>query len=503
MLKKIFGMDFIFRLGLFFFVFAICFLTFFSTCFATSSASDFAKVSVIAVEGEIRPGLYKSLSRMVAEAKTNDAEKIIFEINTFGGRLDTAYKIVELFLSIEKDTIALVKEKAISAGALIALACDDLYMMKGTTIGDCAPIAMTGDGVKMMGEKFQSPLRAKFRSLAERHGYPIKLSEAMVSVDWEILEVVWQNGRKEMMTRVEYNDLNKTSRKKIIRKKTIVSKGELLTMSDTEAIKLGFSSGTVANVASIFKGKKTIEKIELKKEEVIFLFFSKYLGLLILVGFVCVYLEAKSPGFGFYGTLALLSFFLFFLMNYLVELANYYELFLFCLGIGLLCVELFVVPGFGFFGVTGIIFLLSAMVLMMQAFTFPTEIWEADILKENVVTVLASFLLSLLVFAILFYVSFKWLGKKREGKKSKLVMFGNQEKMLEKDFFPNHDGVDLPKKGDIGIAKTPLRPSGKMLLKGNIWDVVSKSELISAEEEVMVLEVLGNKIVVKIRRKNN
>ena len=120
----------------------------------------------IKLEGDVDPAMYEFCARAIGEAIEKKPDYIVFEINTFGGRLDAAFDLVDTIMAVKgPETIALVKKKAISAGSLIALACKKLYMLEATTIGDCAPIVQGGDGTpQIVGEKIQSPLRAKFRN---------------------------------------------------------------------------------------------------------------------------------------------------------------------------------------------------------------------------------------------------------------------------------------------------------------------------------------------------
>lgn len=145
----------------------------------------------IKLEGDVEPSMYDFCARAIDDALKENPDYIIFEINTFGGRLDAAFDLVDTIMAVKgAETIALIKKKAISAGSLIALACKRLYMLEATTIGDCAPIVQGGDGTpQIIGEKIQSPLRAKFRNLAQRNGYPELLSSAFVTPELEILEL--------------------------------------------------------------------------------------------------------------------------------------------------------------------------------------------------------------------------------------------------------------------------------------------------------------------------
>ena len=136
-------------------------------------AQEKTKIFIIPVSGDVDPGMAAYVERALKSIKEDSNSMIVFEMDTFGGRVDSALEIVDHITNIPKSkTISYVTNKAISAGALIALASSELTMKHGTTIGDCAPIMMSSEGPKMMGEKFQSPLRAKFRALAKKNNYP-------------------------------------------------------------------------------------------------------------------------------------------------------------------------------------------------------------------------------------------------------------------------------------------------------------------------------------------
>ena len=182
----------------------LAFLTAFSLADTTAVVDPVKKDSVkteisapkkqavwIKLEGDVDPAMYEFCARAIGEAIEKKPDYIVFEINTFGGRLDAAFDLVDTIMAVKgPETIALVKKKAISAGSLIALACKKLYMLEATTIGDCAPIVQGGDGTpQIVGEKIQSPLRAKFRNLAQRNGYPELLASSFVTPELEVLEL--------------------------------------------------------------------------------------------------------------------------------------------------------------------------------------------------------------------------------------------------------------------------------------------------------------------------
>ena len=160
-------------------VFRTLFLSIVMLHLSCAALASGRKVYIIPAAGTVDPGMAAFIERSLETAFADPNALVIIEIDTFGGRVDSALQIVDSLLATpEGKTIAFVKTKAISAGALIALACSRLVMRKNTTIGDCAPITYSKEGPKMLGEKFQSPLRAKFRALAKRNNYPEKLAEA-------------------------------------------------------------------------------------------------------------------------------------------------------------------------------------------------------------------------------------------------------------------------------------------------------------------------------------
>ena len=450
-----------------------------------------AQVIVIPIDKEIEPGLYTFLKRAVKDAEAQNPEAIVFEINTFGGRVDAALDIVELISNIKIRTVGVVKEKAISAGCLIALSCRELYMMENTTLGDVAPIMQTKEGPEMLGEKFQSPLRAKFRALAEKNGYPIKLTEALVSSEKEIIEITDASGAKRIITGVEYNDLTESEKKKIVKKRTIVPKGELLTMSATEAATLGFSKKTVKTLEEVVGLLQTksqeIRRIEKKRSERLLIFMNGIAPILILIGLAGIYMEIKTPGFGMWGIIGITAFLLFFSIKHIVGLADYIELVLFLVGIALLFVELFVIPGFGIIGVVGIGFLLASVLLAMQSFVIPKMPWDFVLFKSNLMIVGILFLISIPLFFLALFSTSRLVFASRLGH--------HTSEQTSEGFGPAADSSILV--GKEGRAATPLRPAGTAIIENKRYDVVADGEFIEMNEPVVVSETVGNRIVVR------
>lgn len=482
--------------GSFLFLFLVPALVFFSvdSCpWASEEPSPKQTVYVISASGEVDPGMAAFINRACGKAADDPEALMVVKIDTFGGRVDSALEIVDTFLKIpENKSIAFVEKKAISAGALIALSCGELVMMPATTIGDCAPITYSQEGPEMLGEKFQSPIRAKFRALAKRNGYPEKLTEAMVSVDKEVFAVV-MDGKQVFMDTSDYADLTDEEKKKITTKKTVVEEGELLTMDAQEAVDLGFSKFTAESVPDMLRqmgvDNYTLVPIEESWSESMVRLIGRIAPILMMIGLAGLYLEMKAPGFGLPGIVGITCLAIVFLGQYSAGLADYTELLIVGLGLVLMGIEVFVLPGFGIAGFAGIACITVGMVLTLQDFVIPdpTIPWEADLLLHNIMVVILAYVgafLSALVF--LRYVLPRF-------------SIARQGPFLTTDLKEAHaDSSETAKvsPGEPGVALSYLRPSGKALIHDDLFDVVTEGEFMEKGTPIVVSAVKGNRIIV-------
>ncbi len=451
-------------------------------------------VYVIPVSEMVEPGMAAYIKRTLEEIKDEKDALIVFKMDTFGGRVDAALDIVDYISNIPGGTtVAFVEKRAISAGALIALSSSSLYMKNNTIIGDCAPIINTQEGQKMAGEKVQTVLRARFRALAKKNNYPVVLAESMVTVDMEVYEVMME-GKKTYMDKNEYDDLTDTEKKKIQSKKTIVAKGELLTMDDKEAFGLGFSQKSVKNLDEVLfltgYGSAQVIKMEESWSESLVRFLQPFLPVLMLIGIGALYTEIKAPGFGLPGILGIICLALVFFNQYLVGLADYTELLIMTIGVLLLGVEVFVLPGFGVAGITGLIVIGIGLVLSFQGFVLPDPEfpWEGALLMKNLAQVLGSFVFAFLVslFMIRFVLP----------RFSKVVDGPYLETTLEESHVDATRGLGV-KPGDIGVAKSSLRPSGKIVVNNKKIDSITQGEFIQKGETVVIEKIEQNRVIVK------
>ncbi|MFZ5563868.1 MAG: NfeD family protein [Thermodesulfobacteriota bacterium] len=459
------------------------------------SAGAAHKVYVVKVSGDVAPGMAAYLKRALENIPDGSNQTLVMEMDTFGGRVDSALMIVDLIVETagKGKTVAFVTKKAISAGALIALACDALFMKPNTTIGDCAPIMVGSEGPQMLGEKFQSPLRAKFRSLARKNGYSEVLAESMVSEDKEVFRVTMTDGRILYMDALAYEEMDKNEKAVVAAKKTVVAKGELLTMDNTEAAELGFSKMTAGSIEDLLRGlgisDYEIIPMEQAWAETLLRVLETFAPLLMLIGLGAIYTEIKSPGFGAPGIVGIICLALFFMVQYSVGLADYTELLLFLLGLVLIGLEIFVIPGFGIAGVAGILCMIAGLVLSLQGFVLPDPSmpWQTELMVSNLIQVLgavvAAFLVSLFLLRFVLprmstVVRGPYLG----------ATLGNARAETSAN-----SGARV---GDRGLAATPLRPSGKMKAGPDIYDVVTEGDFLEKGTPVVISAVRGNVLVV-------
>lgn len=450
------------------------------------------QVYVVDISGDVDPGMAAFVDRAFQEIPEGD-HLVVLEMDTFGGRVDAALMIVDTIVNFDRGTtVALVTKKAISAGALIALACDQLAMRPHTTLGDCAPIMVSSEGPEMLGEKFQSPLRAKFRSLARKNGYPEVLAEAMVTADMEVLRLTTKDGTVYLDAR-DFQEWSEAEKVAVVDKKTVVARGELLTMDDVEARELGFSLMTAADRAALLAhlGAAGYEIVPVAPTwtEGLMRFIGTIAPLLMLIGLGALYTEIKAPGFGAPGIVGIICLTLFFMNQYTVGLAGYTELLIILLGFVLVAFELFVIPGFGIAGIAGILCIVVGLVLSLQGFVLPDPAmpWQMDLLVTNLVQVLGAIVLAFFIsLALLRYVLPKMPVVSRGPYLNANLQNARAEAVA-------NAGVVA---GDRGVALTALHPSGKMKVGSRVYDVVTEGEFLEKGTPVVITAVRGNILIV-------
>jgi membrane-bound serine protease (ClpP class) len=415
-------------------------------------------VYVIAIEGMIDLGLAPFLARTIREAQAAGAAAVMLDINTFGGRVDAAVAMRDSLVNAPVRTIAFVNQRAISAGALIALACDTVIMTKGGTIGAATPVLGGGSGdTQPANEKSVSYVRSEFRATAEARNRPPEFAEAMVDVDVEIGGVI--------------------------------EKGKLLTLTASQAVEhkvaeLTADTRDAALAAAELRGAEVRVARQTWAETLVrFLTHPVISSLLMTVGLLGLLVEIRTPGFAVPGMVGLISLGLFFWGHWIVQLAGWEELLLIGIGVLLLGLEVFVIPGVTVAGITGIVALIAGLGMTLVG---------AGATLSVVITALGQVAISILLAMTGAFAFVRALPN---------LPFGNRL-VLEADMTANRGYVSPPESdrrwlGKIGTAISPLRPAGIAEFDGARLDVVSDGDFVDAGSTIAVTRVDGNRIVVR------
>jgi len=437
-------------------------------------------VYVIPVNGVIERALVYMVRRGVNDALENHASAIVLDMNTPGGRVDSAEAIIQTISSLPIPTYTYVNPNAISAGAIIALGTDRICMAPGSKIGDAMPILLTPFGgvqemPESMEEKSVSYVAGLIRATAQRKNHDAKLAEAMVRRDMEYSigdEVISQKDRLLTLTNVEAERMVDDGSGA---KRRLLSVGTFNSLFDVVEQAGGPGAATV--------------RLEIAPEERLARWIEMFSVLLLAGGVLGLYIEFKTPGFGVPGVAGILLLAVWFWGHHVAGLAGSGELILFFAGVVLLAVEIFLIPGFGLAGMSGIVLVILSLALAMvqhppgmPAFSIPpTQLVQA---AHNLGFVLAlSLVLGLVLARIL----------PRTEAYRHLVLAG--------DVAANHGFTAAPQADSLvglrGRAVTKLRPGGIADFGGRRLDVVTRGTFVEPGAEIRVAEVHGSRIVVE------
>jgi membrane-bound serine protease (ClpP class) len=422
------------------------------TLLLLSSGIAFAqktKVMVMDIKDEIDPRMTRYVDLALAHATETQADIVIIEMNTYGGLVQDAESIVDKLLKFKKPVWVFVDPHAVSAGALISIACDSIYMSEGANIGAATVVFESGEKAP---DKYQSHMRAVIRATAEVNHRDPRIAEGMVEEDFAI------EGIKAM--------------------------GQIISFTTTEAIKHGYCEGKAASTEEVLKLNNItdyeIDHFELSAvDKVVAFFLNPFIsGLLILVIIAGIYFEMQTPGMGFAGAAALVALILYLVPYYLNGIAENWEILGFFIGIALIAVEIFVIPGFGFAGIAGIIVTVGSLVLIMVN----NNDFDFEFVRTNdVLTALAAAMGGLLGSIVLMFI----LGAKLIDSKffNRVALADTQDSA--KGYIATF--VQQSMTGKRGIAHTVLRPSGKVLIDNVFYDAYSTGEYIEKGEPIEVV----------------
>jgi membrane-bound serine protease (ClpP class) len=449
------------------------------------------------------------------EAKAQSASAVLFEIDTPGGEVTLMDRIIEqIETAPEIPTAAFVTQRAASAGSLIAISCNRIYMRPGSHIGSARPITMLPfplpdvpelDKVRNMQqeheEKMVSDFRAHFRAKAQRTGRNQAIAEAMVDQKIIVYEIELE-GIRDYVTEREYREkveLHGADRVHMVRE--ICSSSELLNLTASDAYDIGFIDAIVQTRADVLRqlNLENARVLELQSSwsEILASQIQSFGWLLFILGLLFLFVELKVPGFGIPGILGICCFALLLFGKYLSGLAEATEILLIVFGLGLVASELFFFQGMLIPGILGVLSILAGLVLSFQSFTVPTgdaPPWAVAEWWSNLRTLGWAFCGGLLTMFLLAHFLphipiLNRIALKSQYSSGSLRGSG----ALLDDVHRNW----RPEVGARGISSCPLRPAGKIEIDGRQVDAVAEGQFVENGVEVQVVRLEGNRIVVR------
>ncbi|MDQ2087167.1 nodulation protein NfeD [Herbivorax sp. ANBcel31] len=397
-------------------------------------------VYVIPVKDEITPTMAVFLSDEIQKANDAGAEGIIIEITTLGGRVDSTLEMTEAIMNSDVDVSVYVQNRAVSAGALITISADTIFMAPGSHIGAAEP--------RPYDEKTVSFVKAEFRGTAEARGRRTDIAEAMVDKN------------------IEIDDL--------------VAKGEILSLTASEAKEYEYAEAILDSRQDVLEhmgwDDADVVETDFSLSMRLAQFMTSYVvaSLLLSIGTIAIFTEITTQGFGAPGIVGIICFFFYFGGNLIAGYSEWWPLLLFIAGLGMIAGEI-IAPGFGVLGIGGFISVIAGIVL------------SAPDLTQGLTTIGIALVAAIIFLPILFI----FLSKKTNVFKRFIL----SEAETVEDGYVNASGTDtlLGKKGK---AVTTLRPTGTVLIDGKRVDVVTEGEFLPIDTEVKVVRVEGSKIVV-------
>ena len=401
------------------------------------------------IKEEIAPPVWHLTQKAFEEAKDLNVNLILIHMNTYGGMLDDADSIRTAILKSEIPVYVFIDNNAASAGALISIACDSIYMHPGANIGAATVVDQSG---KPLPDKYQSYMRSMMRSTAEASGRDPDIAQAMVD------------------PRIYIEGISDT--------------GQVLTFTAKEAVKYNFCEGIAESIDEVLE-LANIEEYTLIEQELTvsdriikFLINPFVSGLLIMIIIGGIYFELQTPGIGFPIAASVLAAIIYFAPLYIEGLAEHWEIVIFIVGVILIAVEIFAIPGFGIPGILGIIFIVTGLTLSMTGnigFDF-TGIELTGLIKSFFIVIIAMFLSILMSF----YFGRKVLTTTTFGH---LALDSVQDK--GRGFTSS---INSYKKmvGEKGIAFTVLRPAGKVKIGDEIFDATAETGFIDKGDKIKV-----------------
>ena len=448
----------------------------------------------VPIEGTIDLGLPPFIEGSIKEAESNSADAIVFEINTFGGRVDAATQIKDAIMDSRVKTVAFINKRAISAGALISLSCEKIYMTGGATIGATTAVDMSG---KKGSEKVISYMREEMAATAEKRGRSKDIARGMVDEELEFQkkvkrEYITEDGEVDTIKTVNYflilngdtmyvNDIE--GRKQ----------GNLITLTTEQALKYRMADKIAETFDDVLdslglSGASVYETSENWSESIVrFLTNPVVASLLTTFGFLGILFELQSPGWGVPGTVGLTCLILSLGASYIAELATMTDFLIIIAGLMFLVLETLVIPGFGIPGIVGIVMILWGLYLLL----LPDVPVGEEVLSQATTGLLIGILGGIAGLVILF--------KAMTRTKFWMDLTSPSIQSRDEGYTTTLGWENLV--GEDGVADTDLHPSGWVKVNDQRIFAVSEGAFVNNNTVVTILSVDGNRVVVREKSK--
>lgn len=428
---------------------------------AQQPASTKKFVYVFKISDEIAKPVWYKTRKALKEASAMKADIVLIHLNTYGGLLDMADSIRTAILNNKIPVWVFIDNNAASAGALISIACDSIYMRQGANIGAATVVNQTGE---QLPDKYQSYMRALMRSTAQANGRNPDIAQAMVD------------------PRIHVEGINDS--------------GQVVTFTAREALIHGYCNAMAENIPEVLKKagivNYTIHEQQLTATDKMigFLTNSVVSGILIVIIIAGIYFEFQSPGAAFPILIAIIAALFYFAPLYLEGLAANWEIMVFIAGVILLAVEIFAIPGFGVTGILGIFFMLMGLTLAMIDNTyFEFGPGALSKLTEAFFIVVIAFFIS--IAGSIYFTRKLFTGKTFFGD---LALVATQQK---EEGFTSADTSYKDMTGKTGKANTMLRPAGKVMIDGILYDATALTGYIDKGEPIEVVKYETAQLFVK------
>lgn len=427
-------------------------------------------VYILPIEGQVKSIMMTLFKRGLAEAEEKKADLVLLEMDTPGGELSIAEEISLILLGAKVPTATWIKNEGLSAGMLIAISTDKIFMRKMALIGDCQPIFMGAGEITEAPEKILTVVRQYGERAAAEKGYPKDAVVAMIDANRN-----YQNAACDVSAPT----------------------GELLTLRAEEAVCTGFAKSIADTRSDVLSALSltgaSIEEFEMNWAESLaaFITSTSVSSILTLIGLAALFIEYKTPGFGFFGATGLVLLAFVFWGHSIAHLAGYEGALVFLVGVILLAVEIFLIPGFGFIGATGILMMVLGLIatFMRVSWNDPLFIPEFHLYRPLLMT-FAIFIGS----TVLIFLTLKFLPQSHSMERigmSLAAELGTQQGYSSYDMKEQGAYVGL-----MGRCVTDLRPGGIAMINGQRMDVVSDGGYIAVGSTVQVIKVEGLRIIV-------